>query len=174
MQEIVETTGCRKPCTYTEYKFTSSTPDEDPRSTIPNDQIFIAFWAVSRTTHVEEEVLLYPFLSLVSDFGGSLGLFLGFSFMTLWQEIKGCFCSVWSNYNLLHFCQTQDRLLATLVTSSRRDILLREKLLFFWILSKLPGSPTHLLISRGPCLGDDEQSRLRIVKMEKWSPPKVR
>ena len=94
MQEIVETTGCKKPCTYNEYKFTSSTPDEDPRSTIPSDQVYIAFWAVSRTTQVEKEVLLYPLLSLVSDFGGSLGLFLGFSFMTVWQEIKGCFCNV--------------------------------------------------------------------------------
>ena len=93
MQEIVDITGCKKPCTYNEYKFTSSTPDEDPRSTIPSGQIYIALWAVSRTTQVEEEVLLYPFLSLVSDFGGALGLFLGFSFMTLWQEIKGCFCS---------------------------------------------------------------------------------
>ena len=30
MQEIVDITGCKKPCTYNEYKFTSSTPDEDP------------------------------------------------------------------------------------------------------------------------------------------------
>ena len=61
MQEIVDITGCKKPCTYNEYKFTSSTPDEDPRSTIPSDQVYIAFWAVSRTTQVEKEVLLYPF-----------------------------------------------------------------------------------------------------------------
>ena len=40
MQEIVDITGCKKPCTYNENKFTSSTPDEDPRSTIPNDQIY--------------------------------------------------------------------------------------------------------------------------------------
>ena len=93
MQEIVDITGCKKPCTYNEYKFTSSIPEEDPRP-IPSGQIYITFWAVSRTTQVEEEVLLYPFLSLVSDFGGALGLFLGFSFMTLWQEIKGCFYSV--------------------------------------------------------------------------------
>ena len=50
MQEIVDITGCKKPCTFNEYKFTSSTPDEDPRSTIPSDQIYIAFWAVSRQT----------------------------------------------------------------------------------------------------------------------------
>ena len=93
MHEIVKITGCKRPCTYNEYKFISSFPEEDPR-TIPSDQIYIAFWAVSQTTQIEEEVLLYPFLSLVSDFGGALGLFLGFSFMTLWQEIKGCFYSV--------------------------------------------------------------------------------
>ena len=30
-----------------------------------------------------EEVLLYPFVSLVTDFGGALGLFLGFSFLAV-------------------------------------------------------------------------------------------
>ena len=30
-----------------------------------------------------QEVLLYPFDSLVSEFGGALGLFLGFSFLGL-------------------------------------------------------------------------------------------
>ena len=94
MQEIVETTGCKKPCTYNEYKFTSQTPAEDTLTTTPENQIFIVFWAVSRTTQVEEEVLLYPLLSLVSDFGGTLGLFLGFSFLSLWQEIRDCFCNV--------------------------------------------------------------------------------
>ena len=107
MEEIVEITGCKKPCSYKEYKFTSSTPYEDTQTTTPEDQIFILFWAVARTTQVntlvtgvtlittqvEEEVLLYPFLSLIADFGGSLGLFLGFSFITVWQEIKGCFCN---------------------------------------------------------------------------------
>ena len=52
MEEIVEITGCKKPCAYKEYKFTSSTPIEDPLTQTPKDQIFIAFWAVSRTTQV--------------------------------------------------------------------------------------------------------------------------
>ena len=33
----------------------------------------------------EEEHLLYDFISLVSEFGGSLGLFLGFSFFMIWD-----------------------------------------------------------------------------------------
>ena len=34
---------------------------------------------------VEEEVFVYGFVSFVSEFGGSLGLFLGWSFMTVWD-----------------------------------------------------------------------------------------
>ena len=50
MEEIVEITGCKKPCTYKEYKFTSSTPLEDTLTTTQDDQVFIVFWAVARTT----------------------------------------------------------------------------------------------------------------------------
>ena len=38
-------------------------------------------------TQVRKEFYLYPFISLVSDFGGSLGLFVGFSFYALWDLI---------------------------------------------------------------------------------------
>ena len=37
----------------------------------------------------EEEVLLFPFDSLVSEFGGALGLFLGFSFLGAVSTIEG-------------------------------------------------------------------------------------
>ena len=85
--KIVQLTGCKKPCHYKEYKFVESGPKVLPKPSV------LAFWAASQTTQIEEEVLLYPFTSLVAEFGGSLGLFLGFSFMTLWQEIRGHFCN---------------------------------------------------------------------------------
>ena len=30
-------------------------------------------------------MLIYPWTALVADMGGTLGLFLGFSFMTIWD-----------------------------------------------------------------------------------------
>ena len=36
---------------------------------------------------VETEQLIYPWQSLVAEFGGSLGLFLGFSLMTIWDFV---------------------------------------------------------------------------------------
>ena len=93
-EEIVEATGCLQPCTYNEYKFVSENPKrlaatDDPK---PRDgsQTVLSFWVASSKTWIEEEVLLYPFTSFLAEFGGALGLFLGFSFMTIWHEIKGC------------------------------------------------------------------------------------
>ena len=82
---------------------------------MPREQIGFALWAVSQNTQFEEEVtlsktylsskchlhlnflhhqlidnqvLLYPFTSLLAEFGGSLGLFCGFSFLTIWDGLK--------------------------------------------------------------------------------------
>ena len=40
---------------------------------------------------VEREMIVYDFTSFVSEFGGSLGLFLGFSFFMLWDMITPVF-----------------------------------------------------------------------------------
>jgi hypothetical protein len=45
-------------------------------------------YASSNDTRVETEQLIYPLSSLVAEFGGTLGLFLGFSFMALWDGLK--------------------------------------------------------------------------------------
>ena len=95
-EQIVEATGCLQPCTYNEYKFVSENPKrlaatDDPK---PRDgsQTVLSFWVASSKTWIEEEVLLYPFTSFLAEFGGALGLFLGFSFMTIWHQIRGCCC----------------------------------------------------------------------------------
>ena len=35
-----------------------------------------------------KEVEVYPFESFISEFGGALGLFIGFSFMMIWDLIE--------------------------------------------------------------------------------------
>ena len=42
---------------------------------------------VSTDIRMEKEVEIYPLISFISELGGSLGLFLGFSFMTIWDLI---------------------------------------------------------------------------------------
>ena len=52
-------------------------------------QIYGLFLATpSPHIQVETETLVYPFSSLVAEVGGVLGLFLGVSFMTIWDGIE--------------------------------------------------------------------------------------
>ena len=76
--EIEELVVCKKPCSYNEFKFVNSKPE-----VMPILQNHVGVWGASRKTQIEEEVLLYPFTSFIAEFGGALGLFLGFSFMTI-------------------------------------------------------------------------------------------
>ena len=42
---------------------------------------------IFQSIQVETEELIYPWQSFVAEFGGALGLFLGFSFMTIWDSL---------------------------------------------------------------------------------------
>ena len=91
MSTIKKMTGCLSPCTYKEYKFVNTNLKEyttvDPIK-FPENFIAFCLWSVSQNTLVEEESLVYSFESWIAEFGGSLGLFLGFSFMTIWNGVK--------------------------------------------------------------------------------------
>ena len=39
------------------------------------------------TVLIEKEELAYPFITLLADFGGVLGLFIGFNFLMIWDII---------------------------------------------------------------------------------------
>ena len=73
-EELMDLTGCLLPCTYTHYSLLDSFP------IVSNDSAFAIHYALTDMI-TEQEVLLFPFDSLVSEFGGALGLFLGFSFL---------------------------------------------------------------------------------------------
>ena len=74
-EEFNELTGCNPPCTFTQYSLT------DTYSLVgSNESDFVISYAFTDLI-TEEEVLLFPLDSLVSELGGALGLFLGFSFL---------------------------------------------------------------------------------------------
>ena len=81
---IEEASGCFKPCFYKEYRLAGTIPNTDP---LDGFYSFFGLWYVSTEVTVEKESLVYPLPSLVADFGGTLGLFLGFSFMMLWDGV---------------------------------------------------------------------------------------
>ena len=84
---IVEITGCRKPCFYNEYKLILPTLTKYDMFTFAHN-CTVGSWVASPETTVQTEVLLYPWTSLVAEFGGTLGLFMGFSFMSLWDGVN--------------------------------------------------------------------------------------
>ena len=55
-------------------------------SAFKSDNNFVfSLLAQTRFTSVEREELLYPSSTMVAEVGGTLGLFLGVSFMTIWN-----------------------------------------------------------------------------------------
>ena len=83
MRGLTKITKCKKPCHYKRYSFLG---DQRVSSTgAGTGLVTFSVWAVSNDTMVEKEQLVYPFSSLVAEFGGTLSLFLGFSIMSLWD-----------------------------------------------------------------------------------------
>ena len=77
----IENTGCLFPCSYTRYEvgFTR-------KSFLGHFGIGAQFGTL--TTTVRKEYYIYPTLSFISDIGGSLGLFVGFSFFMVWDVLR--------------------------------------------------------------------------------------
>ena len=94
---IMKLTYCNKPCRYHKYRIVG-----DMHTTTFNSSAFVfSLVASSNDTLVETETLIFPWTSLVAEFGGTLSLFLGVSFMTVWDKVfllgrfpKHCFASV--------------------------------------------------------------------------------
>ena len=85
MEDITALTGCLKPCQYRKYDFVGG----KERVSLEAEGFLFSLWATSKKTTIKTEQLIYPVTSLVADFGGTLGLFLGFSFITLWDSLLG-------------------------------------------------------------------------------------
>ena len=83
LQGISKLTGCLKPCHYKKYSYLG---EKEPSLFKSGNLVSFSLWAVSDNTRVSREKLIYPLSSLIAEFGGTLGLFLGFSFLTLWDN----------------------------------------------------------------------------------------
>ena len=77
--DLVEKTGCPYPCSYYQYRLV------DTPAIISGFGFDLRFGNTKATE--QKEVFLYGFVSFVSEFGGSLGLFLGLSFLSAWDLI---------------------------------------------------------------------------------------
>ena len=84
-QSVIENTGCLIPCSYTEYKLATESMKFDHGT----QKLNIRFSSPNVLKRTEQ--LLYPLESFVSEFGGALGLFLGFSCMMIWNGIENGF-----------------------------------------------------------------------------------
>jgi hypothetical protein len=71
-KEVVETTGCALPCEYMEYQ-QQGLPYEH------GDTFGLGIIFAITDVMLQQEILVYPLLSLIAECGGALGLFLGFS-----------------------------------------------------------------------------------------------
>ena len=80
---IMKLTDCNKPCRYNKYQIIG-----DIHTSSFNSSAFLfSLVASSNDTLVETETLMFPWTSLVAEFGGTLSLFLGVSFMTVWDKV---------------------------------------------------------------------------------------
>ena len=78
-QQVLENiTECQLPCHYSHYSIVGT-----PRKFEVEGFFYMSLYYASVDKKTSQEVLLYPLDSLVSEFGGALGLFLGFSFLGL-------------------------------------------------------------------------------------------
>ena len=79
-------TRCQLPCSFHHYSIVGI-----PQKIKVKGFSYISLFYASTDMTTSQEVLLFPFDSLVSEFGGALGLFLGFSFLGLLDIIQsGC------------------------------------------------------------------------------------
>ena len=86
-KQLLYRTGCKIPCTYMEYA-AITVGDKSMMYLGTENLMQISMSYASTHITVKEEVYTYPFTSFLAEFGGALGLFLGFSFLVVWDCIR--------------------------------------------------------------------------------------
>ena len=86
--------NCIKPCRYMEYKVVEE-PQNFFRADLNPNATHIWLTMASPKITVEKEVESYSVTTFVADWGGLLGLFVGFNFLMIWD----CFVCIYENKN---------------------------------------------------------------------------
>ena len=84
-RDVLNLTDCQLPCKYREI-MQVGTPVTQKFG--DNGLVMFSLFLVTTDVKIETEALVYNFGTLVSNFGGTLGLFLGFSFFMLWDFVS--------------------------------------------------------------------------------------
>ena len=75
LEHSVELTGCKKPCVYKKYSLVGEKQKTGfVHDGFVHDGFVFSLWALSNSTTIATEVLVYPWTSLVAEFGGTLGM----------------------------------------------------------------------------------------------------
>ena len=85
--QIENLTSCQQNCNYYSYKKVEVTFSTE-EAMIRSGEVWVNIMLASSKIKVKEEILIYDIESLVSDIGGALGLFLGFSVIMIWDWIQ--------------------------------------------------------------------------------------
>ena len=90
-------TGCVFPCTYMKYE-----KSQEPLIVSGEGQASFSISFSTNVVRVQEEQYVYPVDSFIAEFGGALGLFLGFSFIMIWDVVQFIISAVskkvWTKY----------------------------------------------------------------------------
>ena len=85
LPKIISKTDCHKPCRYKEYVVLAGPLDA---ATTAYSYFSIALWVTSTDVTILTEIPVYPWTSLMAEFGGTFSLFFGLSMMTLWDGME--------------------------------------------------------------------------------------
>ena len=88
LSELTERTGCLPPCHYTSYTLPQTPTVHNYTRQHHQHTTAVSFIPGRKKITKKTEVRMYPLESLVAEFGGGLGLFLGFSFMNVWELLE--------------------------------------------------------------------------------------
>ena len=87
-KQRIRETGCKLPCSYTEYRSeTIYNANLKGSQTSHTGELFLQFFSYQSVVPHEKEVLVYDGNNFIADVGGYLGLLLGVSILSVY---KGC------------------------------------------------------------------------------------